>query len=211
MAGSQRDWWYGMRRCFATFALLSASALVMVGCDALRSASGRAEDQEYENFVDLAEQADELGITPYWLGRSFEAGGLRFEGPNVPDFGADVAGGGIDMSYDARTTAGGTAPLNITLYSPEAWRAVEDGVMKTRDPTRRVQVTVLGQPAELLLIAGGTRPVNVARLIFRIGTTTIRAEGGSVGSDYDGGPDRNPLVDPDALLAVLEQLRVWPE
>ena len=201
-----------MRDLLRSSTTLALCALLAAACGPFRAESIRVDDEHYyENFVDLAEQADELGFTPYWLGRSFEAGGLIFEGPSVADFGADVTGGGISASYAARIQGGGTAPLNLTLYSPEAWRRVEDGVMNPRDPTTRRNVVVAGHDAEMLIISAGTRPVNAIRLVIHQGETTILANAGSVGPAMEGGPDLNPLVEPDTLLAAMQQLRAWPE
>jgi len=75
--------------------LLSVAILATTAsCGSITGESGRAPDQDFQNFVALAEGANEEGFTAYWLGRSFEAGGLTFEGPGVADFGADVTGGG---------------------------------------------------------------------------------------------------------------------
>jgi hypothetical protein len=45
----------------------------------------------------------------------------------------------------------------------------------------------------------------------QIGETMVFADVNAGGPLHEGGPDSNPLVDPDTLLAVMEQLRVWPE
>ena len=186
-------------------------------CGSITGRSERDPDQDFQNFVALAERAQEEGFTAYWLGRSFDAGGLTFEGPSVADFGADVTGGGIDMSYDARIVGEGTVPLNLTLYTEEAWEHAENEICESghcqtqsRDPARRQNVRLLGRDALLLLIAGGTRPVNSARLIIDMGDTMVLAAAGSGGPAVPGGPDLNPLIDPGELLRVMEQLRPYP-
>jgi len=198
-----------------------SSVLILVTAAACGQMPGRAErdtDQYFQNFVKLAERANEEGFTAYWLGRSFEAGGLTFEGPGVADFGADVTGGGIDMSYAARVQGGGTVPLNITLYTPEAWLYAENEICESgrcqtqsRDPSTRETVRLLDRDAELLLIAGGARPVNVAVVIVDLGDTMVVAKAHATSSTVGGGPDPNPLIDPKELLRVMEGLRPYPE
>jgi hypothetical protein len=178
----------------------------------------RDADQDFQNFVALAERAEEEGFTPYWLGRSFSSDSLVFEGPNVADFGADVVGGGIGMSYAAPIRSGGTVPLYLTLYSRDAWNHVENEicasgscVTKPWDRTERLTVSVLGRDALLLLISAGARPINSARLIIDLGDTVVRAEAAAGGASVEGGRDVNPLIDPDELLRVMEQLRPYPQ
>ena len=121
------------------------------------------------------------------------------------------------MSYAARVE-GGTVPLDVRLYTDQAWDYVENEICESghcitqpRDPTTRQNVRVLGRDAELLLIAAGTRPVNSARLIIDMGDTMVVAIARSGGPAMPGGPDLNPLIAPDELLRVMEQLRPYPE
>jgi hypothetical protein len=88
---------------------------------------------------------------------------------------------------------------------------VENAITAPVDPTTRESVEVLGRDADLLLVQGGTRPVNVARLIIDLHDTIVLAEAGSGGPLVEGGPDLNPLIDPDELLRVMEQLRPYPQ
>jgi hypothetical protein len=122
------------------------------------------------------------------------------------------------MSYAARAASGGTVPLDIKLYSSGAWDIAENQICEggncisqPRDPTERSDVTLRGRDAELLLIAGGTRRVNVAMLLIDMGDTTVVAKAYATASTTTGGPDPNPLIDPDELLRVMEQLRPYPE
>jgi hypothetical protein len=83
-----------MRAAALCAGITALVALITSACGSITGTSGRAPDQDFQNFVALAERAQEEGFTAYWLGRSFDAGGLTFEGPSVADFGADVTGGG---------------------------------------------------------------------------------------------------------------------
>jgi hypothetical protein len=122
------------------------------------------------------------------------------------------------MSYAARVPGGGTVPLQIRLFTDQAWNYAENEICQSghcqtqsRDPATRQNVRLLGRDALLLLIAGGTRPVNSARLIIDMGDTMVLAAAGSGGPTVPGGPDLNPLIDPDELLRVMENLRPYPE
>ena len=55
---------------------------------------GSEQPTQYDNFVAAAARADTEGWKPYWLGRSFTAGGLTFLGPGIGDFGEPIEGGG---------------------------------------------------------------------------------------------------------------------
>ena len=44
-----------------------------------------------------------------------------------------------------------------------------------------------------------------------MGDTMVVASAASGGPAKPGGPDLNPLIDPDELLRVMEQLRLYPE
>ena len=122
------------------------------------------------------------------------------------------------MGYAARVEGGGTVPLDITLYTPEAWLYAENEICESgrcqtqpRDPSTRETVRLLDRDAELLLIAGGARPVNVAMVIVDLGDTMVVAAAHATSSTVGGSPDPNPLIDPDELLRVMEGLRPYPE
>lgn len=187
-----------MTVCSAVFLLAALLSACFGG-------ASRSPDQDYKNFLTAASRASSDGYTMYWLGRSFSAGGLTFEGPGVPDFGGEEAGGGVAMSYSAQ---GGAAGLNIGVLSAAAWgRRAEAPVPGSKAKT----VMVLGRPAELQSAPAGTRPVNALTLIMSLGDTHVVAVAHAIGPVTPGGPDANPLIDEATFLSVLEQLRPYPQ
>jgi hypothetical protein len=128
------------------------------------------------------------------------------KGPDVADFGTEVAGGGVQMSYNANLGGG----LIVTLYSDTAWQKGGGTKPLPKNTTSR-SVTVKGVAAELFLVPAGTRPVNDVRLNFRLGNTMVEAVAQAGGPATPGGPDSNPLIDEQTFLSVMQQLRQYPQ
>jgi hypothetical protein len=190
-------------------------AAACVGAAASACTNGAiGEQHDYSNFQRAVAKAPQQGYTPYWLGRSFEAGGLTFNGPFVADFGDEVSGGGLSASYDADLTSipRGVVELSLQFESPAAWARDEPLVAHPRDPgAQSSTVQLLGQDATLWSIPGGTRPVNQLQVVLQFGTTTVIVRGESGGPAKPGSPDVNPLVDEATLLSVLAHLRPYPQ
>jgi hypothetical protein len=183
------------------FGLVIAAAVFAAACTL-----GTDREAGWHNFQTAVAHAPQDGYTVYWLGREFQAGGLTFTGPDVADFGTEVSGGGLEMSYN--TSRGG---LNLTLYSPAAWQTRTESVRTPANAIRK-QVVVLGTTASLFVIPGGAgtdRPVNELQLNVNLGGTWVRALAGSGGPITPGGPDTNPLVDEQTFLNVLQNLRPY--
>jgi hypothetical protein len=172
------------------------------------------ESPGFQRFKDTVAPADEDGYTPYWLGRSFSAGGLAFDGPYVAE-GATVRGGGVEASYRAVTADGkGVVVLDVYSFSQAAWelRMRRGGPAITPGTVSR-SLVVAGRDARMQTFTGA-RPVELRRLVLEFddahGTTVeVRAYGG--GALVEGGPDVNPLVDEATFLSVVENLRPYPE
>jgi hypothetical protein len=185
---------------FSTILLLGA---LLSGCF---GGVSRDPGQGYKNFQTAVAKAPQDGYAAYWLGRKFRAGGLTFTGPDVADFGTEVTGGGVQMSYNANAGGG----LVITLYSDAAWQQ-GGGTRPLPKNTMTKNVTIKGIAGELFLVPAGTRPVNDVRLNLRLGNTMVEAIAQAGGSATSGGPDANPLIDEQTFLSVMQQLRPYPQ
>ena len=97
------------------------------------------------------------------------------------------------------------------MYSPTAW--VRDGqrILNPSDPTTRRTVTVAGQQGELLSLQAGGLPVNQLVLVIQMGDTVVVARATAGRPAPPGGPGLNPLVDEQAFLAVMQNLRPYPQ
>jgi hypothetical protein len=173
----------------------------------------RSPDQDYKNFLTAVGRAPGEGYTPYWLGRSFSAGGLTFAGPSVSDL--DIAGqpGTIGATYDAVARPdGGRVTLSLASYSGAAWASVSRHVLPEDKPgAKDTTKKLLGQQARLRTVASATRPVNARVVAIPLGGTTVVAMAIAGGSATPGGPDANPLIDEQTFLSVLQHLRPYPQ
>jgi len=175
-----------------------------------RSPNDSPEEQAYGYFLRDVATVEAMGLPVYWLGREFTVDGSVFRGPYVSEFGAEVEGGGVHMSY---LLEGGNSSLDLTVYGRDAWEPVEDRVMNPRLPgVTRQTVSVGGREGELLFLPLDTRPLNVLRLILDFGDVVVVASAHAGGAVYPGGPDYNPFINnPDLLIQVMEDLRPYPQ
>jgi hypothetical protein len=194
---------------------VSAMALAVTACGSGTGGDkptpvGGADDRGFRNFRERIKDAEDEGFDVYWLGREFTAGGLTFRGPSVPDEGDEVAGGGVEFSYDTQLPTGGGTGISVYAFSPAAW-ALREQQQGTLDPHVTTRVMVHGHEATMVATTTATRPVNQRRLIVHFGETTVQVIAASGGAAVEGGPDVNPLIDEATFLAVIEQLRPYPE
>lgn len=179
-----------------------------VACD-LQDAEREAAVRGSNNFQTAVSSPRE-GYDIYWLGPSFEAGGLTFTGPEVSDFGTDVEGG-LQTNY-----LDPTKRLDITIISMntiEGARSTDSlkSLPQRAEATIRDE-TIAGHPAIFMTRPGVLgRPVGALIAIVDFGDTIVEAQVGAVGPETPGGPEAHPLIDEATFLAVLEQLRPYPE
>ena len=198
-------------------AIVSLCALIaIVAAIACISVSGgnQSEGDLDEYFLRDVATVEAMGLPVYWLGTEFTVDGLVFRGPYVAEFGDEVEGGGIHMSY---LLDGGNSSLALTVYSMNAWSLAKERVENPKIPgeprpvTRRT-VSVGTREAELLSLPLATREVNQLWLILNMEDAVAVAVAGSGGPVYPGGPDYNPFINnPDLLIQVMEDLRPYPE
>ena len=189
----------------ALIAVVAATALWM-SCDP--NDDSEADLDKY--FLRDVATVEAMGLPVYWLGTEFTVDGSVFRGPHVAEFGAEVEGGGIRMSY---ILEGGNTPAYLTVYSRTAWELVKDRMTNPRTPgASRRAVSVLGKDAEMFSAPGGTRPLNALWLILDLSDVVVVADTNSGGAVRPGGPDYNPFINnPDLLVQVMQDLRPYPE
>ena len=195
----------------------SLCALIAVVATALWTSCDSGDDSEAgldKYFLRDVAAMQAAGLPVYWLGTGFTVDGQVFRGPYVAEFGAQVEGGGIDMTYQALLPDGGAVPLELVVYSRAAWELVKD---RTVNPglagvTRRA-VSVGGREGELLFLPLGTRPLNVLRLVLDLDDVVVVGEARSViGATPSAGTDLNPIINnPDLLIQVMDNLRSYPQ
>jgi hypothetical protein len=181
-----------------------------------------ADQRFYGYFLRDVQAMQDMKLPVYWLGRDFTAGGLTFYGPYGVEFGGEVEGGGIFMTYvlwlEGTPFEGANTGLDITVYSPSAWEGVKDRItnphpLPGQGKVNRSTVDVQGHSAQLISFVGGIRPVERLTLILQRQQVIVVAVAASVGPATPGGPDYNPFVNnPDLLVQVLnDNLRQYPQ
>jgi len=182
--------------------IVAGGAALWTSCDL----GDESEDGLDKSFLRDVAAVEEMGLPVYWLGTEFPADGLVFRGPYGAEFGNELEGG-INMHYLAPID-GGNAAFDLTVYGRDAWGAAAGRVLNPGVPgVIRKTVTVLGRDAEAVSVPLGARPVNILWLVLDMGDVIV------VGTARSGAPDEpeNPLIDPDNLIAVMEDLRPYPE
>ena len=165
-----------------------------------------------ESFTEAVASIPNRNYELYWLGTEFISSGVDFRGPHVDEIGSEVTEDALGLLYLADISQGG-GDLRLVLMSEERWATSKeryetpafDGVVVS-------SLTVGGFPARLLeftkpgqsSVPGGTT------LVVQRDDAVVIATAPSLGSPAPGMPDRNPLVEPANLVAVMEQLRPYP-
>jgi hypothetical protein len=168
---------------------------------------GQSEGDLDEYFLRDVATVEAMGLPVYWLGREFTVDGLVFRGPYGFEYGPEVEGAGIEMTYQAPLD-GGNVVFDLNVFSRDVWELTKERVLNPGLPgVTRDTVTVAGREAQLISVPLGTRPVNTLWLVLDLGDVVVLATAGA------GAPDEppNPLINPDNLTALMEDLRPYPE
>ena len=171
--------------------------LLLVVSLALLTAQGCGDDpskfNQYDNFVAATKRADQEGWKPYWLGRTFTAGSLTFEGPGVGGFGFEIEGGGLSYNYDAALAAG-TVGIKFYVYSPNAW-AEAARIGGTRGPLGATirDLKIAGHDAKLYVTKNAKQNPDGVRADIEIDGVVVRVQAGA--ATAIGGGNVNPLSD----------------
>ncbi len=158
-------------------------------------------------------EAQAAGVSVYWLGPSFQAGGVTYSyiESKYPEGIAGVSVNGLEMSY--LSADGEELALEVKTIPLEEWPSAEDAVRfpKQAKPDRS-DVRVAGFDAELLTYTNSpTRPINGYRLVIETGESAVVVLVPSSGSATPGAKDLNPLIDLPTFLTVMEHLQPYPQ
>ena len=197
----------------APMAIVAGGLLVLAaglaGCEDQQETQA---GQDHPAFTQ-ADAAQEAGLTVYWLGPSFEAGGVlfRISYAEFPEGFAGVPLQGLEVVYSSQPEPAGS--LDLQLLSRSDWDQVKERAINARTPrTSQRTVSVAGRDGDLFLQAAGARPLNALWLIVDLDDVVLVAHTNSGGAIYPGGPDYNPFINnPDLLIQVMEDLRPYPE
>ena len=191
---------------------------LLLSCSANGSKNPITEQQVnrdlYGNFQTAV--ASDRNYDVYWMGRSVDAGGLTYKGPEASArAGTEGLGAGIglndadhlaiDYAPDCNTCVG----IAITLYSREAWD--ERSARTPRSDLQFEAVQVNGYSAQLwtrLYSAGGE--ISAWIMVVGYGRTVVEA----VASPSTPATDRagaGPVMDKATFLAVMQNLRPYPQ
>jgi hypothetical protein len=191
-------------------AIASLCALIAivagVACIGL-SGDGQSEGDLDEYFLRDVATVEAMGLPVYWLGTEFTVDGLVFRGPYGFEYGPEVEGVGIEMTYQA-SLDGGNVVFDLNVFSRDVWELTKERVLNPGLPgVTRDTVTVAGREAQLIAVPLGTRPVNTLWLVLDLGDVVVLATAGA------GAPDEppNPLINPANLIALMEDLRPYPQ
>jgi hypothetical protein len=153
-----------------------------------------------------------MGLNVYWLGTEFTVDGVVFRGPYGFEFGPEVEGAGIEMTYVA-SLDGGNIDFDLDVLSRDVWDLTKEDVLNPGLPgVTRETVSVGEREGQLISVPLGTRPVNTLWLVLDLGDVVVLATAGAGGPVYPGGPDYNPFINnPDLLIQAMQDLRPYPE
>ena len=185
-------------------------ALSLTAAAAVASACGSPEERVNRQGFDIfkAAVASDRNYDVYWLGRDPEVLGSAYAGPAAlarSDPGGQVEGGGLVTFY-------GQDPswLEIDMYSLDGW----DRITASRPKSVRYEsksLTIDNHPAELLTRHNEGGDVQSRRLVVHFERTVVEATTGAVVPSTPTAPQPNPLTDEATFLAVMQNLRPYPE
>jgi hypothetical protein len=166
-----------------------------------------SERIQQSQFLIPFTQAREAGLTPYWLGEEFSAGDKVFLVNNQTGFLNNTQGGpSMLIFYTARR---GDLTLQTLAETASQDDELRSGFAGEAAVTQE-RVVVGRWQADLYTLSAGSTPVSERVLFIDMGGTTVVATThGRYGSSPDDNP--NPLIDLQALIDTLEQLRPYPE
>ena len=199
---------------------IAAVAVGLVVLSPWATGCGGDNDNQAQSNMDPAfltpvAAAEEAGLTVYWLGASFEAGGVLFS-TREADFPEGIMGvplQGLEVDYSSGDQPGGV--LELDLLSRADWDQVKDSMMNPRLPgVERRTVSVAGRDGDLLSQYAGAGPrLNALWLVLDLGDVVVVTWANSaIGSAVQGSPELSPFIkNPDLLVQVMQDLRPYPQ
>jgi len=198
---------------YGVIATLAAALVVLSAALAACEDGQETEPGLGAAFLTPVAAAREAGLSVYWLGPSFEAGGVLFTTSEAkfPEGIAGVPLQGLVVRYSSGPEPGGF--LDLQLLSKSDWGQVKEKLVNPQAPgAGRRAVSVAGREGELFLQSAGARPLNALSLIVDLGDVALVADTNSSGAVRPGGPDYNPFINnPDLLIQVMQDLRPYPQ
>ena len=110
------------------------------------------------------------------------------------------------VEYEADFEGGGSLGLALTSYGLEAWEWAKTNETPKSEGAIRQSVKVAGWPADLFSIPVG-RWTNQIVIVHAPDSVIVAPAVAAIANSRQV----NPLNDPEQLLAVLENLRTYPE
>jgi hypothetical protein len=193
----------GLARSVATALLVAVVPTVSAACF--------VPEPDPNAYLTPVSEAVDAGLQPYWLGPSITAGSETYsyiEG-EYPEGISGFQLNGIELVYGSGS---GMVVLDVRTIPTGEWPAAEAEVReRKRREVERQEISVAGLTAELVTHASGSRPISAYILIIETPEAAVVVSVPSGGSPTPGGPDRNPLIDYETFLSVVENLRPYPE
>ncbi|MEX2245693.1 MAG: hypothetical protein WEC75_03310 [Dehalococcoidia bacterium] len=194
-------------------ASLAAGAFLAGACGAVGLDITTVQLDRDAYLTPIAE-AQANGLAAYWLGESFDAGNQTYSyiAAEYPEGLGGVRVRGIELGY--YTQDGAEWGLTLKTIPIGEWASVEEAVREppgSPGPSAAEQLALSGTSADLLIYSSPTRPVSGYVLVIETEQSAVVVTVPSGGSATPGGPDANPLIDYDTFLAVMEELRPYPE
>ncbi|MEX2245692.1 MAG: hypothetical protein WEC75_03305 [Dehalococcoidia bacterium] len=186
-------------------------ALAACGSGERRQEPPGSGDHSYDNFQTAVARADEAGLQEvFWLGPELDVDGVVFDAIEgyFPHGVAGTSLDGAQLTYYRLEDSRGS--LSITTLSPSDWQTVEDDVRNpAQPPVERKTVNVGTREAELISIHLDGAELTGLKLLIDYGQSVVIAQTGT--AIAQGGREVNPLMDEATFLAVMEDLRPYPE
>ncbi len=187
-------------------------AIVAGGLWVARALNDESEGDLDKYFLRDVAAVQAMGLQVYWLGTEFTVEDVVFRGPYGFEFGPEVEGAGIEMTYVASLDRS-SIDFDLDVLSRDVWNLTKEHVLNPGLPgVTRETVMVRQQEGQLISVPLGTRPVNTLWLVLDLGDVVVLATAGAGGAVSPGGPDYNPFINnPDLLIQVMEDLRPYPQ
>jgi len=185
--------------------MLAAMGVSMSACGSPAARNGSDVGDLPPELTTPVAGAQEAGLRAYWVGPEFEAGGRtfhatggRFEDHEEPSF--------VNVYYQSPSEGGGSVGFWITFYPPEQWESAKARVLPRSTDVTRQSIIVHGWSAQLFSIPVGRWTNQLVIVDAPDGIIVTRGN-----ASISNFRQVNPLNDPDVLLAVLENLRPYPD
>lgn len=195
--------WWACRGTLRSAILAGVALLCTLTLTACRSGTDRLAD-------DIS-RAQERGLAVYWLGEAITHDGKTLANAESGDLFNDSEGS-FEVAYaDATDDDELEANLSVRTYALDEWAQQRSTVLDPINAPSPVirEIDLVATPATMVIQPLGSRTRNSVSLILSFNDGVVVARTNSV-HDSDG-TEMNPLIDEATFLAVMEQLRPYPE